>query len=724
MKQSSVLSFFKKDAAAASLPTTKPVVSVIEATNAPTATLSMPSSNKKRLPEQDAVSYSREQRLDYEMNKRQRVYKKSWENDNPWLVYNEEKDIMWCRVCYEFRDLVLEINPSANMAMVDGCNLFRKPVVDRHGSRKSHGICMSRKASKETPAETPLGKIQRRLISQDQERFRVLFNSAHCTAKQDWSINSFKSLIELQAKNGLHVGENYWTNRHGPKMFMKHIAEVQRMDTKQFLQECRFFSVMADGSTDRSIADQEAVYVRYIKDGRPVNRFIGLQELESGDAEGVLKAVDQVLQDNAGISLDMQRQKMVNVNLDGASVNMGIYSGLAVRLQQRNGGHVTVTHCINHCLELAILDMRNEEPYVKEFESTVKGIFSYYHYSPKRVRALEQEAALLDVALEHFGGIQAIRWISSQHRALESLRKNYTPTCSHLQNIVENVPRDAAKASGLLRKLRSAKFITFLHFMLDLTSHIVPLSLVFQANDLMLIDVLPIIETALLRLIEMKNRPGDCVSSIVHGFAYEGVMLSRPVEPELQKLHLSMIDSAVEQIDSRFMALQQSPLTDFSVLDYRQWPHDKIELASYGTKNVEHLVQHFASVLTEVEVRNIPKEFASFKIYASKLRTSQPDMVFRDLLLMPPQSFQNFLSLIKIMMTVSMSTAVVERGFSHMNLVKSSTRTLLGNDVLNNLLEIKLNGPSIKDFDPEPAIIHWLDDGQRKRHIGGHKTKE
>ena len=82
------------------------------------------------------------------------------------------------------------------------------------------------------------------------------------------------------------------------------------------------------------------------------------------------------------------------------------------------------------------------------------------------------------------------------------------------------------------------------------------------------------------------------------------------------------------------------------------------------------------------------------------------------------------MSLIKIMMTVSMSTAVVERGFSHMNLVKSSTCTLLGNDTMNNLLEIKLNGPSIKDFDPDPAIIHWLDDGQRKRHIGGHKTKE
>ena len=307
---------------------------------------------------------------------------------------------------------------------------------------------------------------------------------------------------------------------------------------------------------------------------------------------------------------------------------------------------------------------------------------------------------------------------------MKSLLTNYTPTCSHLQNIVENVPRAAAKAGGLLRKLRSAKFLTFLHFMLDLTSHIVPLSLVFQANDLMLIDVLPVIETSMLWLIEMKHRPGDCISSIVHGYDYEGVMLSGPIEPELQQLHLRIIDSAIDQIDSRFKALQQSPLSDFSVLDYRQWPHDKIKLASHGIVNVEHLVQHFAPVLTEDEVRNIPKEFASFKVYASKLRTSQPDMVFRDLLLLPPESFKNFLSLIKIMMTISMSTAVVERGFSHMNIVKSSTRTLLGNDTINNLLEIKLNGPSITDFNPEPAILHWLDNVKRKRHIDGHKTKD
>ena len=57
-----------------------------------------------------------------------------------------------------------------------------------------------------------------------------------------------------------------------------------------------------------------------------------------------------------------------------------------------------------------------------------------------------------------------------------------------------------------------------------------------------------------------------------------------------------------------------------------------------------------------------------------------------------------------------------------MNIVKSSTRTLLGDDTLNNLLEIKLNGESIKDFNPDEAIIHWLDTGSRMRYINGQKS--
>ena len=62
----------------------------------------------------------------------------------------------------------------------------------------------------------------------------------------------------------------------------------------------------------------------------------------------------------------------MNINLDGAAVNMGIYNGVGVVQQRRCGAQVMVTHCINHNLELALLDLRKEEPYLDMFEKTLK----------------------------------------------------------------------------------------------------------------------------------------------------------------------------------------------------------------------------------------------------------------------------------------------------------------------------------------------------------------
>ena len=151
---------------------------------------------------------------------------------------------------------------------------------------------------------------------------------------------------------------------------------------------------MADGSTDRSVAEQESVFVRYVVGGEPVSKFIASQEVKDARAAGVLDAIDT------------------------ASVNMGIYNGVAARVRNRNGQHVTVTHCINHGLKLSVLDTRKEDEYLVKFDNTIKGVFSFYSKSQKRVKELDEVAKLLDANLSHFGGLQQICWVVSQRRAL------------------------------------------------------------------------------------------------------------------------------------------------------------------------------------------------------------------------------------------------------------------------------------------------------------------
>ena len=108
--------------------------------------------------------------------------------------------------------------------------------------------------------------------------------------------------------------------------------------------------------------------------------------------------------------------------------------------------------------------------------------------------------------------------------------------------------------------------------MIDFTSVIGQLSQAFQANDLLVLDVLPRLENVILALIDMKTSPGKCVASINTDHQYKRVTLSGEVTPELTQQHKDMLDLAIDFIDSRFSGLQNPPLSDFAIFNFTHWP--------------------------------------------------------------------------------------------------------------------------------------------------------
>ena len=322
--------------------------------------------------------------------------------------------------------------------------------------------------------------------------------------------------------------------------------------------------------------------------------------------------------------------------------------------------------------------------------------------------------------LKKFGSVHQCRWVASQLRALNALHQNYQATCEHFQAIAQEGSKDAAKVSGLLLRLRSPKFVTFLLFMRDFIQVITRLSQIFQGDDLLVIDVIPQIEATMLQLVEMQSNPGLSIASLTKGKVYKGIELSGEVEPEIAEIHNELITAAIDFMDKRFVNLQKPPLADFKVFNFTQWPYDRAQLVKYGVEEVQRLVEHFAPLLTEEEVDAALEEWLVFKLHVSNLRTTDLRTVYRDLLIQPPVTMKHFLPLIEIMLTHSMSTARVERGFSHMNIIKSSGRSQLRNDSFNNCMEVKINGPNLEEFQSDAAVLHWLNNGGYK-HYNGHK---
>ena len=81
-----------------------------------------------------------------------------------------------------------------------------------------------------------------------------------------------------------------------------------------------------------------------------------------------------------------------------------------------------------------------------------------------------------------------------------------------------------------------------------------------------------------------------------------------------------------------------------------------------------------------------------------------------------------YFSCLILVLTLPATSTACERGFSHMKLIKTDIRSSLSENTLSNSILIKLHSPTIGEFDPTPAIEHWL--RQKERRPGNSGSKD
>ena len=419
-------------------------------------------------------------------------------------------------------------------------------------------------------------------------------------------------------------------------------SEVIKEETWQEIDHSRFISILFDGSTDRGITEQELVYIRYV-DGKgelqtQVADIVNLEHWHAvGVKDGVLKGLQAV-----GVSAEVLKQKLVGINTDGAAVNLGKKGG-AVRLlkdtvneQMGEGEHcdeyVAVVHCIAHKLELAVCDSKKDIRYLNDFEVVLKSIFQLYYYSPKRRRELYDIANNLDQELKHYGGLQTVRWVASQNRALKALLENYEITLMHLEEITTAKDDNASKAKCYLKEMKTERFLMFLHFLIDWTNQLSEISVLFQQKKTLISEVGKRICELKEKVTQMKVRRGKALRKFITQSTdgqFKGVEITQrnrrgaddtpaQINEDIDKL-LSDTEFFLEE---RFIQdLAGEPHSLFAIFDFHQWPNREThqdEFRQYGQEEIEKLVQIYSPVLTEDEKENAADEWLEMKLYISR----------------------------------------------------------------------------------------------------------
>ena len=695
----------------------------------------------------------RAQQSKYDHDKRKRTVQAQWMEEYPWLSVStpndqEQLSAMFCKICRTYPHLA----DKDSTLFVGISNKFRKESLKFHDLSKKHTLCMEHHLAKTKPEEMPMAKSQKKTDEKNFPLFDKLFNTAYFIALECEAFTKFETFIQLQEKNGVIFSENY-KNNHGCTTFINSIATVIKNETKSDLMQpdVRFCSILFDGSTDKGILEQELIYVRYVgQDGKVKTKYAEIVALEHGHANGVKDGVLSGLE-SVGLSVKSLSDKLVGINSDGASVNLGSKGG-AVKLiidelknvkqgsSESSFSYVAVVHCIAHNLELSICDLRKECTYLKQFDETLKGIFNLYYYSPKRRRELHEVAVNLDKQLKHYGGIQQIHWVSSQNRALKALLDNFQVTVIHLEEITHRQDDAAARAKAYLSIIKTEKFLVFLHFMIDFTDTVSVISQLFQLKDTLISEVARRIRSLIDKLILMKTTRGKLLQKFYTEYQdgkFRDITLVKPPakrgreEGEFNEQFLDdLLDSAATYVDSRFSKyFNEGLLSLFSVFDYNIWP-DKTtapeEFRNYGTPNISKLLEIYSPVLSQAEKDNALDEWHDLKVYMESMRSNGLAVTTayeRILGLSYSNSvthLKNILPLVTIMLTISPSTAECERGFSQTNRIKTDLRTRLSQDNFSNVMRINMDGPKLHDFNSRPAIEHILSSGKGVKHLKGH----
>ncbi|XP_078514935.1 zinc finger protein 862-like [Lissotriton helveticus] len=349
-----------------------------------------------------------------------------------------------------------------------------------------------------------------KLKETERKKLTILFNNAYLIAKQGKPLSDMDILCRAMKKAGVDIGENN-ANCEKAAEFIR--GGYTATGHQKIVSNSRFICIIADGSTDSAITEQETVLVRVVNGGKPYTLYADLVPFEHAHAQGVL---DGIVKGIKRLSLDLVDMRstehpgpsLIAVNFDGAAVMMGSKGGVAA-LIKKDIPFLLPFHCVAHKLQLGILDAVKFHPSICQFEQTLKWIFKFYWYSPKRRRNAKEMSRIIDENFAHFTDIKQVRWVSSKTRALAAMQQNLQIVVLHLGQVAAGSDDSAAKAKKYLSVVTSFKFIKNLYSLRDVLKPVSQLSEFFQSNELLLLHVPPAVERCALTLVGLKSEMGE-----------------------------------------------------------------------------------------------------------------------------------------------------------------------------------------------------------------------
>ena len=658
-----------------------------------------------------------------------------------------------CRVCTKFKERIAG-RKNYSEKWITGANSVRTTNLVDHAKSEQHAHAMNllrkeRAQAQGAPATVyaPIAQSLHTLSDEELKKVRKKFDVAYFVATEQLAFRKYPQICALEMKHGVDLGSSY-LNEKSCREFVHYLAESKQQDLNTTLSKAMFFSLMMDGSTDSSNADNELLLVLWCdiddEDERIHTRisYLSVHKPPHTTAAGLFQSLEYGLQCLGIQSVSKEEcSKLVGLATDGASANIAA-NGLK-GLVEKELDWIFWMWCLAHRLELALKDALHGTTFDLLDEMLLR-LYYLYEKSPKKCAELE---TIVDDLKEAFhlndegAGIRPVRacgtrWVSHKLSAMKRVINKFGAYTAHLTTLsvdssVKTV--DRAKFRGYLNKWTNAKYLLGCALFADLLLPYSIFSKSMQADEMDILGAL----TNLLRSIKETNKLNtkpleqwptyaamlNKITFDDEGEAvYQGQVLKRFSEAKsfFQTHHQEYCKCVTERIRTRLswsdLQLFRDIITMLSTHGWQKLIDDQSDSDEDGEdpfKAIDQLTERFKFPLEKAgaDLSEMRSEFEAMISYATQfisLATMEYQSVWWHLFHAPNKSeWSNVLILANLLFSLPVSNGKLERTFSQVNLIKSTKRSSLSTDALSDLLVVNADKSSLKEFSPDSAIDLW-----------------
>lgn len=465
--------------------------------------------------------------------------------------------------------------------------------------------------------------------------------------------------------------------------------------------------------------------------------LIGFAEISETDASTVTQAIKDVL-----LRVTLPLPQCVGQAYDGASNMAGHLSGVAKRIQDEEPRALFV-HCMAHCLNLCLQECASSCQCVREALALTSELASLIRASPKRLGLFERIQSELAPDSPGLKPLCPTRW-TVRTAALNAVIKNYTVICSELETIGrETYGEPSRKSCGLLAMMD--KFGVYFGLKL---SHMIfsvseQLSITLQRRDINAQEAVKAVNQA--KSFFGRHRSDSAFNGFFQTITKEAEDLTQPptlprqrqvprriddgsqahqfttVEEYFRKQYFEALDLLSGELDRRF----QQPSFRFL---------EEMECLLVKSCNGEHVVptEEFSSMYGKdlqmgrlssqlMMLPDLVRTVSDQQQYGIKSVTSIGTLLD----LMNANTFsKTFLSevdhLLRIYLTIPMTSATAERTFSTLRRLKNYLRSTMTQRRLNHIILLHTHKERVDVLDLLAIAKEFVLANDRRRSYFGH----